>query len=66
VRAVQCKTRLGCLGDVECGASANQERLMTILQVVSYGGLKLSVMSLLVAVGAGREFHLVDRVLARG
>jgi len=26
----------------------------------------LSVMGILVAVGAGCEFHLIDRVLARG
>ena len=66
VSAGQCKTRLAMFGDSECGAVPIQNG-MTILAFVSIrSGFKLSVMSILVAVGAGREFHLVDGVLARG
>ena len=66
VRAGQCKTRLAMFGDGEGGAVKIQNG-MTIFAFVSiWSGFKLSVMGILVAVGAGCEFHLIDGVLARG
>lgn len=66
VRAGQGKTRLAMFGDRESGAVKIQNG-MTLLAFVSIRrGFKLSVMGILVAVGAGCEFHLIDGVLARG
>jgi hypothetical protein len=66
VRAGKGKTRLAMFGDCECGAVKIQNG-MTILAFVSIRrGFKLTVMGILVAVGAGCEFHLIDGVLARG
>ncbi len=53
-------------GNRKCGAVKIQNG-MTIFAFVSIRrGRKLSVMGVLMAVGAGREFHLIDGVLARG
>jgi len=54
-------------GDRECGAVANPERYGKSSHLFKYGAAaNLSVMGILVAVGAGCEFHLIDGVLARG
>ncbi len=66
VRAGQRKTRLAMFGDGECGAVPIQNGMTILAFVQIRGSCKLSVMGILVAVGAGCEFHLIDGVLARG
>jgi len=66
VRAGQRKTRLAMFGDRECGAVPIQNGMAILAFVQIRGGCKLSVMGILVAVGAGCEFHLIDGVLACG
>jgi len=66
VRARQRKTRLAMFGDRECGAVPIQNGMTILAFVQIRGGCKLSVMGVLVAVGAGCEFHFIDGVLARG
>ncbi len=66
VRAGQGKTRLAMFGDRKCGAVKIQNGMTIFAFVVIRSGFKLSVMGVLVAVGASCEFHLIDGVLARG
>ena len=66
VRPGQRKTCLAMLGDRECGAVPIQNGMTILAFVQIRGSCKLSVMGILVAVGAGCEFHLIDGVLARG
>ena len=66
VRPGQRKTCLAMFGDRECGAVPIQNGMTILAFVQIRGSCKLSVMGILVAVGAGCEFHLIDRVLARG
>ena len=62
----QGETCFAMFGDRKCGTVKIQNR-MTILAFVSIRrGFKLSVMGILVTVGTGREFHLIDGVFARG
>ena len=64
VRPGQRKTCLAMFGDRECGAVPIQNGMTILAFVQIRGSCKLSVMGILVAVGAGCEFHLIDRVLA--
>ena len=66
VRARQRKTCLAMFGDRECGAVPIQNGMTILAFVQIRGSCKLSVMGVLMAVGAGCEFHLIDCVLARG
>src|SRR6267143_5250093 len=65
MRAGQRKTRLAMFGDRESGAVKIQNGMTLLAFVTIRRGFKLSVMGILMAVGAGCEFHLVDGVLAR-
>ena len=66
VSSAQGEPRFAMFGNRKCGAVKIQNG-MTVFALVSIRrGRKLSVMGVLMAVGAGREFHLIDGVLAGG
>jgi len=66
VRAGQGETCFAMFGDRKCGTVKIQNGMTIFAFVVIRSGFKLSVMGVLVAVGASCEFHLIDGVLARG
>ena len=61
----QCETRVAMFGNRKSGAVKIQNGMAILTFVLIRSGSKLAVMRVFVAVGAGRELHLVNGVFAR-
>ena len=65
VGAGEWEPRAPMFGDAIGGTVKIQDRMAAFAAILVRRGGKLVVMRILVAIGAGREFHLIDRVFTR-